>query len=450
MDDDRASRTICIPLVVPDDRVADLHRTRVKTAYCQQRTVDHCWDAPKQPDDLVTSKSAAEDILYGPLREETDELHANLVQKAIKDVTSTTSSAKTTWENGDRVNKPTFPVRGDYGRYAITYDRRAATFSKHTVTLATVGDTVECRYILPDELQGTPYDRYVLNDEWDYGTSKLVFDGERFWLHLVRTKPVPTQPVWNKQSAADHHDRGSDAQASTRVLGVDLNVDGYSVVTSAGGFYGNADSLNHRREQFERVRGGLQQTGTQSAHRTIREMNGREWRFFDAFARDTARGIAADAVRTRCTHAVFEDLTRIRQRISNLPKFQQWLFKRVRSYTEDYLELLGIDVDTVDPDYTSQRCSHSECDSCTQANLSGKEFACVECGLALNRDYNAARNVAFQWFAENDDDQSGRTCSAGRATSQLALKSGTLTPDGEFSPGEWLSTDKPTSSLVGS
>ncbi|WP_458208908.1 zinc ribbon domain-containing protein [Haladaptatus sp. NG-SE-30] len=118
------------------------------------------------------------------------------------------------------------------------------------------------------------------------------------------------------------------------------------------------------------------------------------------------------------------------------------------------LELLGIPVDTVNPEYTSQRCSHTECDSCIRANRDGKDFECVERGLSLQADYNAARNIAFQWFTENREDaqrdQSGRTCQAGRATSQLALKSGTLSPSGEFIARDWLSTDKPTTSVVGS
>jgi IS605 OrfB family transposase len=449
MGDERVNRTVRIPLVVPEDRVNDIHWTRYKVAYCQQRTSDFCWDDPKHPDDIVSDYKAADTALYHPLREETDQLHSNLVQKAMKDVTGNMSTAKSNWDKDDRVNHPQYRICREGGSYAITYDKRAATFHKHKVSLATVNGRVECQYILPRELKGTPYWRYVLDAAWSFGTSKLVFDGERFWLHAVCTRLRPTQPLWAKQSAADHW--GSDTQSGARVLGVDLNVNRSSVVTSVAGFHGNADELNDRREQFERVRGGLQQTGTRSAHLTFHGMNGREWRYFDKYAHDCANGIVEDALRTKCTHVVFEDLTRIRKRISNLPKFQQWLFKRIRRYAEDKLELLGIHTDTVNPRDTSKRCSHTECESNTKSNLSGKDFECVECGLQLNRDYNAARNIAFQWFAENEEHgQSSRTCSAGRATSQLALKSGTLALSGEFTAQEWLSTDKPTTSVVGS
>ena len=79
-----ATRTVRIPLIVPADRRDDLHQTRPKYQHCQNKTVEYCWPTtPKQPDDLITNKGDAEAALYDQLREETDGLHANLVQKAI-------------------------------------------------------------------------------------------------------------------------------------------------------------------------------------------------------------------------------------------------------------------------------------------------------------------------------------------------------------------------------
>jgi len=163
MGDDRPKRAVRIPLVVPDDRVTDLHWTRVKVAHCQQHTSDLGWDDPKHADDLLTDYEDANAALYDPLREETDKLHANLVQAAMRDVTSNLTTAKSNWTAGDRVNQPTYPLWHDDGSYAITYDERAATFHKHKVSLATVNGRVECDYVLPAELEGTPYKRYVLD-----------------------------------------------------------------------------------------------------------------------------------------------------------------------------------------------------------------------------------------------------------------------------------------------
>ena len=80
-----ATRTVRIPLIVPADRRDDLHQTHPKYQHCHNKTVEYCWPTtPKQPDDLITDKGDAEAALYDQLREETDGLHANLVQKAIR------------------------------------------------------------------------------------------------------------------------------------------------------------------------------------------------------------------------------------------------------------------------------------------------------------------------------------------------------------------------------
>jgi IS605 OrfB family transposase len=444
--DDASHRAVLLPLAVPQNRVEDVHETHVHYQHCQNRASEYCWgNAPKQPDDLITTNRDVENALYHPLRDETNELHANLVQNAIKGAVSATKTCKSNWKAGDRISKPVFTDEADPS-YAMSYDSRSATLYKYKVSLATLYGRVECRYILPAELDGTPYEQYVLGEDWAFAESKLVFDGDEFWLCLICKKPTPLSPIW----AGDAERRGSDTRSRIRVLGVDLNVDNYSVVTSLAGFHGNANFLNHRRTEYETVRAGLQQTGTRSAHTTMQEMNGREWRYFDAYAHECANGIVSDAVRSRCTHVAFEKLTRIRTRISNRPRFQQWLFGRIRAYATYKLEALGILVGEVSPRKTSKCCSNTECDSCTTSNRDEKMFECVECGLELNADYNAARNVALQWFVENDGyDQFGRTCQAGRATSQVALKSGIVSPDGEFESIDWLSTDKPTSSLVG-
>ena len=180
-----ATRTVRIPLIVPADRRDDLHQTRPKYQHCQNRTVEYCWpDTPTQPDDLITNKGDAEAALYDQLREETDGLHANLVQKAIKDATSAVGAAKSNWESGNRISKPRFDDADDPS-WAMTYDKRAATYHRYKVSLATVNGRLEARYVLPRELDGTPYARYVLDRRWSFSTSKLVYDGDRFWLHAV-------------------------------------------------------------------------------------------------------------------------------------------------------------------------------------------------------------------------------------------------------------------------
>ena len=397
-----ANRTVVIPLILLEGSTSDFHQTIFPYVYCQQETVNYCWpDTPKQPDDLQTSKQAAEDALYDRLREETNEqLHSNLVQKAIKDATSAISSCQTNWKNGDRISNPDFYDR-DHAGYTMTYDKRAATYSRYEAMFSTVNGTVTCRYELPAELKGTPYSEYILDRRWSFSTSKLVFDGDRFYLHAVMQRQFGDDLVYTP--ATD--DPSSDTPEDThRVLGVDLNVDGATAVTSTGQFYGNADALNTYRSEQEQLRGELQQTGTRSAHLRLQQRCGTEWRYYDQYAHYVANSIKQEALRVRATHVAFEKLTRIRKHISNLPKFQQWLFNRVRMYTEYKLERYGVTVDTTNPEYTSQGCSRTDCDCVDEDNRDDKHFQCVECGYTVNADYNAAKNIGFRYLSED------RTC----------------------------------------
>lgn len=267
----------------------------------------------------------------------------------------------------------------------MTYDKRAATYNQYEATFSTVTGTVTCRYELPAELEGTPYEAYVLDTQWSFGTSKLVFDGKRFWLHTVMKRQFGDEPMYAPETdGSDTH-----SEDTHRVLGVDQNVDGATAVTSTGQFYGTADALNAYREDQERLRGELQQTGTRNAHLRFQERRGTEWRFYDQYAHSVANALTQEALRVRATHVVFEDLTRIRKRISNLPKFQQWLFRNVRNYTEYKLEQYGVTVGTTKPAYTSQACSRTDCGCVDEDNRDGKHFECVTCGYTVNSDYNA-------------------------------------------------------------
>ena len=79
-----ATRTVRIPLIIPDDRRDDLHQTHLKYQHCQNQTVEYCWPIkPKQPDDLITDKGEAEAVLYDQLREDTDGLRLTLVCNEI-------------------------------------------------------------------------------------------------------------------------------------------------------------------------------------------------------------------------------------------------------------------------------------------------------------------------------------------------------------------------------
>nr|WP_255568287.1 transposase [Salinarchaeum sp. IM2453] len=65
--------------------------------------------------------------------------------------------------------------------------------------------------------------------------------------------------------------------------------------------------------------------------------------------------------------------------------------------------------------------------------LTRQQFACQDCGYEANADYNAAKNIANRYCGYIHRGQKSR---GGWASSQLALKSGTLNVNGEYTPAE--------------
>ncbi len=89
-------------------------------------------------------------------------------------------------------------------------------------------------------------------------------------------------------------------------------------------------------------------------------------------------------------------------------------------------ELHGIDVAVVDPENTSRRCSH--CGFTHPDNRDSEAFVCLKCGYENHADYNAAKNRYCEYIHR------GQKSRGGWATSQLALKSGMLNVNGEYTP----------------
>ncbi len=217
------------------------------------------------------------------------------------------------------------------------------------------------------------------------------------------------------------------------VLGVDLNVTGAFAVTSTGDFIGSADYLTHRRDQYEQRRAHLQQTGTRSAHLTIQSIGSRFSDWSLDWLHNRANDLIAEAQEADVDGIIFEKLDHIRETIANGSKFQQWAYATFVELVEYKVESTALFVDVVNPAYTSQRCSH--CRFTHEDNRDDKQFACQDGGYEVNADYNAAKNIANRYYGCI---HRGQTSRGGWATSQLALKSGTLNVNGQFRPTELL------------
>jgi len=275
--------------------------------------------------------------------------------------------------------------------------------------LATVNGRVTAQYVIPDN-EDTPHHKYLLNDDYEFRTATLHRRNNEFYLHITLLKTV----------------EGLEKPGNGTVLGVDLNVDGYLAVTSTGKFFGNADLLNHKRKQFEKRRANLQRTGTRSAHLTMKSIGNRFRNWSKNYLHQVSKNIVQEAVDHDADIIAVENLENIRERISNAPKFQQWAFKELQRQIQYKARGEGIWTETVDPSYTSQQCS--KCGFTHENNRDGDRFKCLKCGKEFHADYNAAKNIGLKHVRNRLKSGSGR------ATCQLALKSGTLNGKGDYSP----------------
>jgi IS605 OrfB family transposase len=280
-------------------------------------------------------------------------------------------------------------------------------FDDDTVSLSTTESRVRCSLALPDA--DDRYQRqYLDSDEWSVTESTLTARDGDYFLHIgFRRHKTDTE----RNTAEDG-----------TVLGVDLGIENLAVTSTAYFFSGR--ELTHDLREFERVRAGLQQTGTRSAHRTLEQSSGRELRYVRDVLHRASNAIVDEALRYDCDVIAFEDLTHIRDRTS-ASWGHKWAFRTLYEQVEYKAEAEGISVKQVGSTYTSKRCA--ECGFTADENRSTRtDFRCQKCDSEANADYNAAKNIGMRYVRR------GQQSSRRTGSSQLALKSGTVTPSGGF------------------
>jgi putative transposase len=347
------------------------------------------------------AKSDVQPLAYEDVREHTDlgSQHAILAtHQAAQAITGCVERRS----NGKKVCKPTFTAP------TVKYDTRTMTlFDDDTVSLSTTETRVRCPLALPDADDG--YQRqYLDSDEWSVTESTLTARDGDYFLHLGFRRPK--------------NDTERNTAEDGTVLGVDLGIENL-VVTSTAYFFSGRE-LTHDLSEFEKVRTGLQQTDTRSAHRTLKQASGRELRYVRDVLHRASNALIDEALRYECDVIAFEDLTHIRER-TGASWGHKWAFRTLYEQVEYKAEAVGVSVTQVGSAYTSTRCA--ECGFTADENRSTRsDFRCHKCGSEANADYNAAKNIGLRYVRR------GQQSSRRTGNSQLALKSGTVTPSGGF------------------
>lgn len=404
------TKTISVKLDVPQDRIGDLMETFRQFNQACRTVLEAAWGDERKN----YNKQELHHATYYPIRESTD-LPANLVCSSRNRVAEAVKACVVRWANGRKASKPIFR---DYG--SVVYDKRTVTIKNRYCTLATVSGRVRADYVLGD------YQREHLDDpNYEMRSATLSYRDGMFFLNIAVRKPVLYQQTGI-------------------VMGVDLGVNNIAV-TSTGKFF-DAGFYNWKRNGYFRTKRGLQDKGTCSAKRTLKRLKRRENRFAEDYIHCVSKAIVQEALDHNVDTIVFEQLDCIRDRMRSANKrtkrqMHTWAFRKLQEFVTYKAAEVGIRVDHQDARYTSQKCSR--CGHTQRSNRNGHEFQCESCGYSLNADLNAAKNVGLNYCTQKQKPSGvGLPC-------QLALKTGMLTPKGEYSPIAAESTVKPHPLAVG-
>ncbi|MBX0285969.1 RNA-guided endonuclease InsQ/TnpB family protein [Haloarcula salinisoli] len=394
MADDYVRRTAITRLSVTDEQRDLLEQTITEWKRGCQIATDMAWGK-------CNAKSDVQPLAYDTVRDETDlgSQHAILAtHQAAQAITGCIERRA----NGKKVSKPTFTTP------TVKYDTRTMTlFDDDTVSLSTTESRVRCELALPDADDGYQQ-QYLDSKKWSVTESTLTARGGDYFLHIgFRRLKTDTE---------------RDTAEDGTVLGVDLGIENLAVTSTACFFSGR--ELTHDLREFEKVRAGLQQTDTRSAHRTLEQSSGRQLRYVRDVLHRASNAIVDEALRYECDVIAFEDLTHIRDR-TGASWGHKWAFQALYEQVEYKAEAEGISVKQVGSAYTSKRCA--ECGFTAGENRPTRtDFRCVRCESEANADYNAAKNIGMRYVRR------GQQSSRRTGDSQLALKSGTVTPSGGF------------------
>ena len=240
-------------------------------------------------------------------------------------------------------------------------------------------NTLDGRLKLPYERQGMK--RYF-NGTWKFGTAKLVYKHEKWFLHIPMTKeftPLAYTDVNN-------------------IVGVDLGINFLATTYDSRGkttFY-KGTMVKHKRGQFKSTRKQLQMRQTPSARKKLKQIGSRENRYVTDVNHQITKALVDQY--PKGTLFVLEDLTGVRAatekvRVKDRYVSVSWAFYQFRQMLEYKAEMNGQKVITVDPKYTSQTCP--KCGHIEKANRNKKlhTFTCKNCQYQSNDDRIGAMNL---------------------------------------------------------
>ena len=183
---------------------------------------------------------------------------------------------------------------------------------------------------------------------------------------------------------------------SINTIGVDRNTTHHIIVASCletGKVLKLGSSCNHIHQKYKAMRKNLQKAGKYGKVKSIKQ---RESNIIKNINHQTTTALIKFAKENEAV-IVLEDLKDIRQTAKQRKKqrysLHSWSFYQQQMFIEYKAKKLGVTVQYVAPQYTSQRCSR--CGHIEQANRNKNLFQCKKCGIVEDSGANAGFNIGY-------------------------------------------------------
>ena len=314
------------------------------------------------------SRYSVQEDTYHQIRE----IYGLRSQMAVSCVRTVIAKYKTILENQNDWIKPVFRIP----QLDLVWNRDYSLNIKNDIfSVNTLNGRIKVNFYK------NGYEKYFA-DTCKFGTAKIVFKHDRFFLHIPVTYEI------EKLNMSD----------VSNVVGIDRGIRFIATAYNSKGktkFY-SGKTIKQKRGHYKALRKELQQVGTPSSRRRIKAIGQRENRWMQ----DVNHCISKALVESNPAGTLFvlEDLTGIRSATEKILVKNRYVSVSWSYYDlEQKLTYKALKnhqlVEKVNPAYTSQTCP--KCGHTEKANRDKHKhvFCCKNCGYKSNDDRIGAMNL---------------------------------------------------------
>jgi len=225
----------------------------------------------------------------------------------------------------------------------------------------------------------------VLSGEYKIGASMIIFSKNKWFINLTYCMEKKELLLSDKN-----------------IMGIDMGIVNAAYMAFNNNLKryhirgGEIDSFRKKQEsllkslQSSIKSDAIKGRGYKHRSKYVRVVRKKIANFKDLINHKYSKYIVGLAVKNNCKIIQMEDLSNIKKDKLFL---KDWSYFDLQEKIKYKADEVGIEVKLINPRYTSQKCSgcgHTDKDN----RVKRDEFVCVNCGVKLDADYNAAKNIS--------------------------------------------------------